>query len=180
MFKHKINSLTCIPFPGQRSRNDARCWGSGFFIDGVKQPFSGWREHIPMEPVSIREWTVFSTWSVPRSYLEDKWSDRVSCQESEFCTGGCEERLGRCSWRISTVRSRCQWTSYGDAAGWKGLAGASGGAVIACSSESCVNKCIHQSKPRLQSLIHTRDNIIGFKNSVLVIKRSAEEMMKHI
>jgi hypothetical protein len=27
--------------------------------------------------VSIREETEFSTWSVPRSYLEDNWADKV-------------------------------------------------------------------------------------------------------
>jgi hypothetical protein len=36
---------------------------------------------------------VFSTWSVPRSYLEDNWGDPVSCQlRVEFLTGGCKDR----------------------------------------------------------------------------------------
>jgi hypothetical protein len=50
--------------------------------------------NIPAETVSIREWTVLSTRSVPRSYLEDNWGEQVSQLSvvGQFCVGGFEDR----------------------------------------------------------------------------------------
>jgi hypothetical protein len=78
-----------------------------------------------------------SMWFVPRCYKKGpKLVDR------KLCTWCCEDR----TWRISTVRSRCQGTTE-DIAASKRLSGCCGnlwiveisdGAVITCSSEWCV------------------------------------------
>jgi hypothetical protein len=40
-------------------------------------------------------------------------------REIELCKGGWEENLSAGSWKISTVRSRCQVKADEDTAGWK-------------------------------------------------------------
>jgi hypothetical protein len=59
----------------------------------------------------------------------------------------CQEDLSAGSWRISTVRSRCQGTAGYDTTGWKELSGCcgdlysvkiGGSAETACSYERCV------------------------------------------
>jgi hypothetical protein len=35
-------------------------------------------KHVPVEMVSVREWTVLSARAVPRSYKEDNWGNQVS------------------------------------------------------------------------------------------------------
>jgi hypothetical protein len=42
------------------------------------QPVAVWREHIPAETFSIREWTVLSTRSVLKSYKEENWGNQIS------------------------------------------------------------------------------------------------------
>jgi hypothetical protein len=70
--------------------------GSGVLINGVTQPVGGRREHILAETVSIREWTVLSTWSVPRSYKKDNWGNQVSSvREAVKKTDRRKEAVGR-------------------------------------------------------------------------------------
>jgi hypothetical protein len=64
-----------------------------------------------------------STWSVPRSFLNENWGDKVS-PSREFVKRGLE----LVKLRISTVRSRCQETVFKDIEDWKSLAGA----VVIC------------------------------------------------
>jgi hypothetical protein len=114
-------------------------------------------------------------WSVPRSYHEDNWGDQFSW----FLYGSLwREDLCAWSWRISTVRCRCQGTPGKALTGWKKLSGCcvdlwiseiSGGAVIACSSESCVqvvNKSNIQSKT---PSIVTHSKSGNYKDSAICI-----------
>jgi hypothetical protein len=59
-----------------------------------------------------------------------------------------KRRLGRCSWRFSTVRSSYQETTGEETAVWKDLACAvveiSDGAISKCRHESCV-KAVNKS-----------------------------------
>jgi hypothetical protein len=70
----------------------------------------------------------------------------------EFCTGDCEERITE---KFPLLEAVARELLMKTQQAGKELADAvviSGGAVIACSSEWCiqvVNKSIHQSKPRL-------------------------------
>jgi hypothetical protein len=50
-------------------------------------PVAWWREHIPAETVSIKEWTVFSARSVPMCYKEENWGNRVSSVRECVKTG---------------------------------------------------------------------------------------------
>jgi hypothetical protein len=85
----------------------------------------------------------------------------------EFCTGGCEEwtwaredeesPLLAAAARERLVKTTVGWKRLSGCSGDLWIVETSGGAVTACSSESCVwvvNKSIHQSKPRRQSHIH--------------------------
>jgi hypothetical protein len=109
----------------QRSWKNGRCCDSGFLINGAMQPVAGWRERIPAETVSIREYTAFSKWSLQRGYLEDNWGDQVSSVRESVKKGvslkgaAIQRKLERGSWRISTVRSRYQGTADEDTADWK-------------------------------------------------------------
>jgi hypothetical protein len=112
--------------------------------------------------------TVFSTWSVLRSYKEDNWSNRISFvwesvkKRSSWEVATVQRGLERGSWRISTVRSRCKDRADEDTADWKRLSGCcgdlwileiSGGAIFVCSFELCAFKWslnpISNLKPRL-------------------------------
>jgi hypothetical protein len=84
--------VACRPIAGLR--NDAHCRGSGFLINGVTQPVAGWCEHIPLETVRIREWTVFSNVVCVEelSWRQFGWPSQLSV-ESQFCMGLCERGL---------------------------------------------------------------------------------------
>jgi hypothetical protein len=132
---------------------------------GKKWPFLGngsvnmfLRQQIPMQQYSYCWKRGVSTWSVSRCYKQGTKS-----VVREFCTGGCEERTWPREAEDSPVRSHWQGMADEDTSGWKKLSGCcsylwiveiSSDAIIACSSELCVqgvNKSRYQSKPCLQS-----------------------------
>jgi hypothetical protein len=95
----------------------------------------------------------FPLLSVPRHYKGDSWGNRVSSvrefvrKRGSWKGAAVQRGLERVKLRISSVRSRCQRTTAEGTTGWKRLRGCcgdlliveiSGGAVINCSSESCV------------------------------------------
>jgi hypothetical protein len=103
---------------------------------GIHVPASGYERNDRL--------TVFSMWFVPRCYNQDSWSNEFS----RLLYGRLwRQDVSECSWRIFTVRSCCQGRAGEDTACWEMLSGCCGdlwivhissGAVIACSSVSCL------------------------------------------
>jgi hypothetical protein len=118
-------------------------------------------------------------WCEMAAGLGVSWEPAVefrSCQSSGVLYGRLwRQNLSAWSWRLSTVRSRCQGTADKDTAGWKRLIGCcddlwsvkiSGGAVITCSSEWWVQvvKKIHSSTHTPSTVTHKSWQYYGKQN----------------
>jgi hypothetical protein len=102
--------------------------GSRFLTSKYTQPLLSnafANKLVPMERIGVQQWTVFSTGSVPNLYKDgntSKSSERVVRESVKRGTSrSSKQQNERGSWRISTVRSRYQWTTCEDTADWEGL-----------------------------------------------------------
>jgi sulfatase maturation enzyme AslB (radical SAM superfamily) len=108
---------------------------------------------------------VFSTWSLPKSYHEYNWGDKVSCQlivnsVGETVKGGLES----VEVKNLRVRSSCRGTAGEDTASWKSFSVCCGDMYVVEISGDAVIACISE----IYSLIQIPSIVTHTSNSILV------------